>query len=176
MINVKTVVHVQQNVRRRLSHNKMKKTLKDGFILLKNDIEKAKWAVIFIIAYFVFGNKFLHSICPMVWITGFPCPACGLTRAGIRLLHLDFKEAWQMHPFIYVFAAGVVIFAWERYIRKKRIGKRFQILCVVCVVLMVIYYVWRMYRYFPDQPPMSYYRYNLLRNVMRCIRGLEMIR
>ena len=63
----------------------MKKILKDGFVLLKNDIKKAKW-----------------------------------------------------------FKTG----------------------CVVCVVLMVIYYVWRMYRYFPDQPPMSYYHYNLLRLLM----------
>ena len=37
---------------------------------------------------------------------------------------------------------------------------------ILCVVLMVIYYVWRMYRYFPDQPPMSYYHYNLLRLLM----------
>lgn len=97
---------------------------------------------------------------------GISCPACGLTRAGIRLLHLDFKGAWKMHPFIYAFAAGVVIFAWKRYICKKPIGKWFKTGCVVCVVLMVIYYVWRMYRYFPDQPPMSYYHYNLLRLLM----------
>jgi len=78
----------------------------------------------------------------------------------------DFKGAWKMHPFIYAFAAGVVIFAWKRYICKKPIGKWFKTGCVVCVVLMVIYYVWRMYRYFPDQPPMSYYHYNLLRLLM----------
>lgn len=71
-----------------------------------------------------------------------------------------------MHPFIYAFAAGVMIFAWKRYICKKLIGKWFKTGCVVCVVLMVIYYVWRMYRYFPDQPPMSYYHYNLLRLFM----------
>ena len=77
-----------------------------------------------------------------------------------------FKGAWKMHPFIYAFAAGVVIFAWKRYICKKPIGKWFKTGCVVCVVLMVIYYVWRMYRHFPDQPPMSYYHYNLLRLFM----------
>ena len=70
-----------------------------------------------------------------------------------------------MHPFIYAFAAGVVIFAWERYICKKPVGKWFKTGCVVCVILMVIYYVWRMYRCFPDQPPMSYYHYNLLRTI-----------
>lgn len=152
---------------RGLFHKKMKKILKDGFVLLKNDIKKAKWAVIFIIAYFVFGSRILHSICPMVWITGFPCPACGLTRAGIRLLHLDFQGAWQMHPFIYAVAAGIAIFAGERYICKKPVRKWFKVSCVICIGFMVIYYIWRMYRYFPNRPPMSYYRYNLLRGVMR---------
>lgn len=97
----------------------------------------------------------------------------GISLSGMRtyksrnpLLHLDFKGAWKMHPFIYAFAAGVMIFAWKRYICKKPIGKWFKTGCVVCVVLMVIYYVWRMYRYFPDQPPMSYYHYNLLRLLM----------
>ena len=37
-----------------------------------------------------------------------------------------------MHPFIYAFAAGVMIFAWKRYICKKPIGKWFKTGCVVC--------------------------------------------
>ena len=95
----------------------------------------------------------------------------GISLSGMRTYKsrnpaFAFKGAWKMHPFIYAFAAGVVIFAWKRYICKKPIGKWFKTGCVVCVVLMVIYYVWRMYRYFPDQPPMSYYHYNLLRLLM----------
>ena len=87
--------------------------------------------------------------------------------AGYLPFGLDYGISLSgMHPFIYAFAAGVVIFAWKRYICKKPIGKWFKTGCVVCVVLMVIYYVWRMYRYFPDQPPMSYYHYNLLRLFM----------
>ena len=71
-----------------------------------------------------------------------------------------------MHPFIYVFAAGVGVLAWERYICEKQIGKWFKIACIACIVLMVIYYVWRMYRYFPNQPPMSYYPYNLFQSMI----------
>ena len=67
-----------------------------------------------------------------------------------------------MHPFIYAVAAGIAIFAWERYICKKPVGKWFKVSCVMCIGFMVIYYIWRMYRYFPDRSPMSYYRYNLL--------------
>lgn len=141
----------------------MKKTLKDGFVLLKNDIKRAKWAIIVIIAYFVFGSRVMHSVCPLVWITGFPCPACGLTRAGIRLLHLDFVGAWRMHPFIYAVVLGAAVFAWERYICKKNIGIWFKRYCIAVIIFMILFYIWRMYRYFPNRPPMSYYRYNLIR-------------
>lgn len=29
---------------------------------------------------------------------GAPCPGCGLTRATIALLRLDFAEVWRLHP------------------------------------------------------------------------------
>lgn len=141
----------------------MKKVLEDGFVLLKNDIKSAKWAIMIIIAYFVLGNKVLHSTCPLVWLTGFPCPACGLTRAGIRLLHLDFKGAWEMHPFIYVVGICPAVFAWNRYIFKRKVGNILKSALILVIVAMIIYYIWRMYCFFPKVPPMTYYRYNLLR-------------
>ena len=144
----------------------MKNRLVTGIKLLLQDLWNIRIAILVFAIYFVIGRKLLYSLCPMVIMTGFPCPGCGLTRAMFMVLRGDFAGAWKMHPFIYAFAAGVVIFAWKRYICKKPIGKWFKTGCVVCVVLMVIYYVWRMYRYFPDQPPMSYYHYNLLRLLM----------
>lgn len=141
----------------------MKRILKDGFVLLKNDIKSAKWAIMIIIAYFVLGSKVMHSTCPMVWLTGFPCPACGLTRAGIRLLHLDFAGAWQMHPFIYAIGICVAVFAWNRYIAKRKVGNILKACLVMMVIAMTAFYIWRMYRFFPEVPPMTYYRYNLLR-------------
>lgn len=30
--------------------------------------------------------------------SGHPCPGCGLTRAGLRLLAGDLAGAWQLHP------------------------------------------------------------------------------
>ncbi len=29
---------------------------------------------------------------------GIPCPTCGMTRAWLAALHLDFKTAFSMHP------------------------------------------------------------------------------
>ena len=86
-----------------------KKVLSDGMKLFIKDIKSAKWVIIFVIAYFAFLRNMIFSMCPMVMITGYPCPSCGMTRAGIRLLHLDFEGAWEIHPFIY----GVVLLCME---------------------------------------------------------------
>ena len=51
-------------------------------------------AVISFIAV-IFLNK---SICLFINIFGLPCPACGMTRAYISLVHLDIKKAFYYHP------------------------------------------------------------------------------
>ncbi len=132
-------------------------------MLLWRDIKDMKWAIILIIAYFALGKNFLYSLCPMVVITGFPCPGCGLTRAGFRLLRLDFAGAFRIHPFIFPIVAYIGIFSWNRYIRKRRMGTGLKILLILILVLLILFYLWRMLHDFPGEPPMSYYSRNLLR-------------
>lgn len=158
--NVRTAASVQRSARRSVSG---KKQMREAFTLLWKDIKDVKWAIILIIAYFALGKYFLYSLCPMVVITGLPCPGCGLTRAGIRLLRLDFAGAFRIHPFIYPIVMYLGIFGWNRYIRKRRAGTGLKVLLGVIIILMLLFYVWRMLRYFPDEPPMSYYGGNLLR-------------
>ena len=100
-----------------------KEILSDGIKLFIKDIKSAKWVIIFVIAYFAFLRNMIFSMCPMVMITGYPCPSCGMTRAGIRLLHLDFAGAWEIHPFIYGVVLLVILFAWNRYIRMRPMPK-----------------------------------------------------
>ena len=57
---------------------------------------------------------------------GVPCPACGLTRAGLALAHLDFAAAQRFHPLAIALVGvtiGAAIFAfvadaaaWKRVI------------------------------------------------------------
>ncbi len=47
------------------------------------------------------------SVCIFHGLTGLPCPACGLTRSFVWLLHGELSRSLQLNPF------GVVIFsAW----------------------------------------------------------------
>ena len=131
--------------------------------LLWKDIKDIKWAIIIIIAYFALGRYFLYSLCPMVMVTGLPCPGCGLTRAGFALLKLDLAGAFRIHPFIYPIAGYIAVFGWNRYIMGRRMGKKLKAGLTVLMVLVILFYGWRMWMYFPGEPPMSYYERNLLR-------------
>ena len=107
-------------------------------------------------------NRIVFPVsCIWVAITGFPCPGCGLTRAGIALLRGEFKEAFQIHPFIYVIAALLVLFlCLSIYPEAESKGVCKYVLVVV--IAMLCFYVYRMIFLFPGEPPMSYYRNNLL--------------
>ena len=49
--------------------------------MLLQDLWNIRIAILVFAIYFIIGRKFLYSLCPMVIMTGFPCPGCGLTRA-----------------------------------------------------------------------------------------------
>lgn len=139
----------------------MKKRIQKAMELLWSDIKNAKLAILCIALYFTIVSHFLYSSCPLVMITGLPCPACGMTRAGISVLRGHFALAWELHPFIYVVLALLAAYGVNRYL----LGKSYRILngmTLITLILLLVFYCWRMYRYFPDVWPMLYYPGNLL--------------
>lgn len=106
--------------------------------------------------YFLFGRLFLYSLCPMVVVTGFPCPACGMTRAVLSILKGNFAAAWYLHPFSYAFLLFLIVFAVRRYILKMDV-KCLAKYAAAGLIGLIIYYIYRMIRYFPGDAPMSYY-------------------
>lgn len=147
----------------------LKQKITEGLQLFYMDIKSAKWAIMLVIACFVFLKKVLHSLCPVVLITGFPCPGCGLTRAGFKVLRFDFAGAWRIHPFIFAIMILAVVYAVERYVYCKKKMNVTKWCAIVVVFGMVLFYVWRMHHMFPDVPPMTYYHRNLLTGILGTI-------
>ena len=121
------------------------------------DLQSWKWGLVVLVLYFGVMKNFLYSLCPVVMLTGFPCPACGMTRAGALLLELEVKEALAVHPFIYAFAMLAFIFGVNRYLLFRKTPEWLKWLTCAVMAGMVIYYIWRMYRFFPGEAPMEYY-------------------
>src|SRR4051812_6016749 len=62
-----------------------------------------------------------HSLCIVKYVTGYPCPACGTTRAAILLTKGDVVKAIQTNP-LGLIAAGFLLLApfWLCYDFFKR--------------------------------------------------------
>ena len=48
--------------------------------------------------------------CLITEIIGYECIGCGLNRAAIHLIHLEFSEAYSSNPLIYLYVT--IIIAW----------------------------------------------------------------
>lgn len=132
------------------------KRLQDAWKILKKDIKDLWIAFAVFGVYFLVGRYFLYSLCPSVVVTGLPCPGCGLTRAMLAIFRGDFKAAWHLHPFAYLILAYAGVFLFRRYIQQKK-NPHFLTHLKVILAAMVLFYIYRMIRYFPGDPPMSYY-------------------
>lgn len=142
----------------------------DNITQVKTDSKMAKWAVMYIIAYFVVLKRFFYSTCPVVILIGYPCPACGMTRAVFHLLNFEFRAAFETQPFVYFIVLLIVIFAFNRYILLRKTPEWLKWMTIIVLFGMIVFYVWRMITVFPGEPPMSYYSENLLAKMLRLIK------
>ena len=137
------------------------------------DLSDAKWAIIYIIAYFVFCSRFLYSTCPVVLIVGLPCPTCGMTRAAFQIISFNFKEAFEIQPFIYLIIFLFVLWGFNRYVLLKKTPEYMKWILVFIIIGMIVFYAWRMMMFFPDVAPMTYYSGNLVSKILKVINVMK---
>ncbi len=108
------------------------------------------------------------SICIFYNITGVYCPSCGMTRAFVSLLNLDFKSAFMYNPmFILVPLSLIPIFIDQFFfkIKKSTLNKYFFTLIIILLVTWII----RLALYFPYDP-VAYNENNLLLHLYSTIK------
>ncbi len=98
---------------------------------------------------------FLDLGCIFRKVTGIPCPGCGMTRAHLAALRLDFPSAFFYHPlwFLPIPLAAVQLFFPGGIFRERKWNNA---LAVLLLILVLAVYAVRMVLYFPDTPPMEY--------------------
>lgn len=85
--------------------------------------------------------------CPFYRLSGTPCPGCGMTRAFLFALQLNFKSAFCMHPLF-----GVFMIETAYVLFRGNVLSRFQLskkveLYIGCISLVFLIIVW-LYRQF----------------------------
>lgn len=133
---------------------------------LWHDIKSNYVGAVIALAVWIMIDHIFGTVCPTRLLFGVPCPGCGMTRALINILLLEFKEAFEYHLFIYVWIMFGAYCVWFRYIKGVRI-RYFKQLLISIIVAMLVYYGYRMYTFYPGVEPINYTKGNLLERIIR---------
>ena len=107
--------------------------------ILKRYRDKILLAIAVIAIYVV---MFLVGItCPIKYLTGISCPGCGMSRACMSALRMDFSSAFYYHPlWIALPFAATLLIAFK--MKKKALA--FDITLYACAVIMFVVWLYRM--------------------------------
>ncbi|MDD4328245.1 MAG: DUF2752 domain-containing protein [Eubacteriales bacterium] len=104
--------------------------------------------------------------------TGLPCPTCGMTRASLSLLHLNFGEAFYYHPMVFVVIPALIAGAVLLLIGKAT-KKRCMPWIIALAASLFIVYIVRMILFFPNTEPMAFNEGSLAGLILHLIRRLR---
>lgn len=117
------------------------------------DVRRYRWVLPAVLLYDLIVTRCFGAFCPMVILTGLPCPGCGMTRAILCLFTGRLAEAWQYNPCVYLWLAAAVYVCRERYICGRPV-KGIRWLAGGIAAVMICCYLYRMMTVFPGEPPM----------------------
>lgn len=69
------------------------------------------------------GYRVWLPSCPIYTYTGVECLGCGINRAAIAVLRLDFHDALRQNPLIFLYmglAVSLIIIDFRRYSKKNK--------------------------------------------------------
>ena len=123
---------------------KIKNSISLCIVKLKEDIYDIRYALVIITIYIIVTQIIFGSVCPMVIIFKYPCPACGLTRACISILIGHFEKAIEYNITAYLWMPLILWFFIMRYlIRKEKI--HWELPVIIVGIVTILYYVYRIY-------------------------------
>lgn len=128
------------------------------------DIKDYGLAALMYLIYYIMAVTFFKASCPLVLLTGFPCPGCGILRCLKLILIFRFQDAWLINP---VSFAWMFLFIWV-IITRYFIGKNFKLTKVffwIVFALTIGKYIHGMVKYFPNHIPYVYRKNNPLYRV-----------
>ena len=118
--------------------------LQEIFKRVVQDVKDYRYALIVLAVYAIITQSMFGTVCPWRIVTHMPCPACGLTRAGINVLLGRWKRAWDYNPTIFLWIVLILWWAALRYVWTEKNGsKLFTGAAIVCVCITIVCYSYR---------------------------------
>lgn len=153
----------------------MKERLRSAGLRIWKDIREYRMFILAFAAYDALVQLLFRAFCPMVIVTGFPCPGCGMTRAVFYFATGQFEKGWRMNPLGILWLVLALYFAVMRYWFSRPAKGVLQIGGILAGCMLALY-LYRMYRFFPGEPPLVYEEGNLLERMWEGYRDLALSR
>ena len=83
--------------------------------------------------------------CPIQHMFGVPCPGCGLSRAHLAALQLDFAAAFSYHPLFFTMIPSALYFAHRKAWRLPGSDRFAKILACLLITAFLAVYVLRLF-------------------------------
>ncbi len=129
------------------------------------DLYQYKWVILALFLYDLAATHFWGAFCPMVIVTGLPCPGCGMTRAAFLALTGNWALATRYNPAVWMWLALGIYFAWNRYGKGRKAAGLMYLMGGAALVMLAIYF-YRMAVCFPGEAPMVFREENLLGKIV----------
>lgn len=82
----------------------------------------------------------LNIGCPIKFITGISCAGCGMTRAWLSVLELNFLQAFHFHPLFWT----VPVISFVYLVRKRISNRTLRFVKGITIILFTTVYIMRM--------------------------------
>lgn len=129
------------------------------------DLYQYRWAILALFLYDLAATRLFGAFCPMVILTGLPCPGCGMTRAAFLILTGQWALATRYNPAVWIWLAVGLYFAWNRYGKGRRAAGVLYLAGGAALVMTAVYF-YRMAVCFPGEAPMVFGEDNLLGKIL----------
>lgn len=96
--------------------------IKDNFVILLKYLRKhfllSAIAFYYLIGFALFYLVKIDILIPCIYYSIFNvrCPGCGLTRAFMDLIHLNFTAAWHHNPLIFLVFPGLSYYVIKDFV------------------------------------------------------------
>lgn len=81
--------------------------------------------------------EMLGVTCPIRFLTGISCPGCGMSRAWLAVLRLDWETAFAFHPLFLLPVPAVGLLLFQRRLPKAVFRWGMGIICVLFIIVYI---------------------------------------
>lgn len=107
---------------------------------MKELLKRHKGVIALVITIVAFYSVlfFLGISCPIKWLFGVSCPGCGMTRATLSALFLNFSDAFYYHPLWLLPLPSLLLWIYFRHKGRRAICNIVLGVVVACFISVYI--------------------------------------